>query len=629
MPLQKNLKRLALLSIIACGLPARPAQAGPLFDWLFGIHHKQPAPAYAVGYAPVVTGYAPVVAGYAPVVTNYAAAMPVAPSYTTGYTPSLGYSALRPALAAVAPAAVIAAPTTPVSVVPDYRTTVSRTPVTYYRPLLTTDATTGSQQIAMAPCSSYEYQTQRVPILGGTQSYYGSTTLPATTSVAPAVTPTVVLPSGGVALAGPAVGTQPYATAYSTYPPTSSVITQAAPTVSAIAPAVPAYATTPSTPYSAGYSAYAQNPANYSALQPSVTAVPPATTYPTVPSGGCTGSPTTSYYGGGSTGSASTSYYGSSTGGGSTGSYIAPSQPMTTIPSTTPYSQAPYGTTPGVPSTGTAPVLPPTTVPGTVPSTDPASQQPTLPLSIPSARLDSKPQLQSVVRQPIPGTRSTVDASSTAPARDPKANGKLGPGLLPIPVPEDFKHEPRWNPGLLNEQDQTAANTAGEQAQSLVAANQDPNAAWGSKPIHWASFKEPLDSQLKAEPASQSQPAGLELSPPQSRLRDLHTGNANAPRATIAQPELQAARDQERAAAQVVLPSNVQMVPLEEALKQAPAAPSSQPQAGEHLMLSPSSGALSIEPARPNIAAPSIAAPSVASPATRSRYSTDGWQRAR
>lgn len=649
MPLRKRLKPLALLPLIACGLPARPAQAGPLIDWLFG-HHRRPAPAYAVGY-PYAVGM-PVVAGYAPVVAGYAPAVPVMPSYTTGYTPSyttgyapsVGYSALRPSMAAIAPAAVIPPPTAPVSVIPDYRTSVSRTPVTYYRPLLTTDATTGSQVVAMAPCSSYEYQTQRVPTLGSTQLYYGGASLPATSAVAPAVSPTVVLPPGGVALAGPAMGTQPYGTAYGTYPQSSAVIAPAAPTVSAIAPSVPAYATAPSTPYGAGYSAYASNPANYSALQPPVAAAPGAV-YPTAPSGGSTGSPSTAYYGG-STGSAGTAYYGSaSNGGGSTGSYGVPGQPMTTIPGT---SQVPYGTNPGVPSTG-VPVQPgypgggSVFPPGSAPSTDPAAgQQPTLPFSGTGASLQSKPQLQSVVQQPMQGTRSTTHSHSSAPARDNQNTGKLGPGLLPIPVPDDFKHEPRWNPGLLNEQDQTAAYSGGGQDVALVAANADPSVAWGSKTIHWASFKEPVESAPLREPTRLSESSGLEQSAgpqfstpqtPQSGLRDIRRStqaSTDAAHKPIVQPKDEATGASQSDAPQIVIPSHVRMVPLQEALRAAPAAgaaptvasPALAPDAGGHLMLSPSSGQLLIE------AVPSSVAPA-ASPAHRSRYSTDGWQRAR
>jgi hypothetical protein len=282
---------------------------------------------------------------------------------------------------------------------------------------------------------------------------------------------------------------------------------------------------------------------------------------------------------------------------------------------------------------GAAPVLPPVT--GS--SSDPAaSQQPVLPLPGTGARLESKPQLQSVVQQPIPGARSTAGSPSSAPARDAKPTAAPRPGLLPIPVPDDFKHEPRWNPGLLNEQDQTAAKGIGQPATTVAAAVEDPSVAWGSKTIHWASFKEPVGAQSSSEMANRSDANDLQLNMPQSRLRDVRTGSgslsnaaaADAPRPNaIVQPRAGAQRS---AQSQVIVPSHIQMIPLEEALRQAPAAANSQPPAASssHRMLSPSNGGLSIQPATTALTAPTNSTPAAPSPG-RSRYSTEGWQRAR
>ncbi len=165
---------------------------------------------------------------------------------------------------------------------PDYRTTTARTPVTYYRPILTTDPNTGAQVIVQAPCTSYEYQTQRVPTWGLTQVYNGGATLPPTGTVPAPVSPTYTLPKGGVPLSGPVGGIQPYASsyAYSAMMPPISSVTPVTPSMGTITPAAPTLPAAPTTssPYSSGYSGYASNYGNYSALQPPVGA-PPATTY--------------------------------------------------------------------------------------------------------------------------------------------------------------------------------------------------------------------------------------------------------------------------------------------------------------------------------------------------------------
>ncbi|MGN6135778.1 MAG: hypothetical protein ACTHOU_14920 [Aureliella sp.] len=653
MPMRKLVISFMLLSTVTCGMPARTAQAGPLFDWLFFGHHRQPAaPAYAVGYpVPVATGYAPYVAGYvpyasayapyasayAPYAARYAPTVAVAPQaivtspvvtaptmaapavtaptvtggYGTYYGANLpvvggagyGYLAQRPAETAIAAAPAVVPSTAPVTLVPDYRTTTSRTPVTYYRPLMTTDPTTGAQVVTMAPCTSYEYQTQRVPTLGLTQVYNGGATLPATTAVAPPVSPTYTLPRGGVPLAGPLPSTQPYATAYGTYPaPGTTTVTPVAPTTgSIITPA------TPATPYSAGYSAYAANPSNYSTLQPTV-GVSPGSVYATSPLGSSPASGLSPYYNSTPT-----------TSGGSCGN-VAPQSLGST--GSAPLSTSPYATTPGTLAPGTvlpggvpsgtvapgtslptSPVLPPGSV--GAPSSDPAAgAQPTLPLpGQSSARLDSRPQLQSVVQQPIPGARSTVNSASPLPSRDSKPGKSPGSSLMPIPVPDDFDHQPRWNPGLLNEQDQTAANA--EVPSRSPEASRNPSAAWGSKSIHWASFKEPKSASTLESPAD----AGfdLQLSAPRSQLRDIDAIEEIQPRDAqpanarpgIAQPAMQQPAMQRPAAPEKLVPGNVQMVPIERAVA---------PAAAPGLELAPSNPA-------GNSSAPQ-----------RGRYDTSGWQ---
>lgn len=517
---------------------------------------------YTTGYTPYTTGYAPYSTGYAPAATAYASRYsgytgysPYGVAYpSTGYRPSTGnmpsqssyplptygtyygsnspvvgangygYLTQRPPNEVIAPSVLPptapVSPTGPVTLVPDYRSTYARTPVTYYRPVLTTDPNTGAQVVTQMPCSSYEYQTQRVPTWGLTQVYNGGATLPAVTPTAPIVSPTYSLPSGGIPLAGPVPGTQPYSTAYGAYPSmATSTVTPVAPTTgSIITPASPNTFSSP-TPYTSGYSNYASNYGNYSALQPGA-ALPPTSAYPT--------QPYSPYYGngvsGGSTGSGCT-------GGGSTGSYVAP-------PTT--YSNAPYGSAPAptyanpqtsiappgfaspsitspAPSTSVSPgypnmIAPPATNNGPIlpPSADPANAVPTFPPSNSSSRLDNKPQLQNIVQQPMPSTRSFNPSSSSTGKNESQPKSETSQGLLPIPLPDDFKQEPRWNPGLLKEKDTTAS----------LKRDIDPQIAWGSKPIRWASHK---TSTGKTMP----DPVVPELPP--SRLRSIHKEKVTPP----------------------------------------------------------------------------------------------------
>ncbi len=145
------------------------------------------------------------------------------------------------------------------------------------------------------------------------------------------------------------------------------------------------------------------------------------------------------------------------------------------------------------------------------PSSDPAANATPNLQSLNSPRIDNKPQLQNFVQQPIPSaTRSFNPSSTPVPGDENKLPVKTNEGLLPIPVPDDFKHEPRWNPGLLKEQDTTA---------TLPAVN-DPQMAWGSKPIRWASHK---TSTGKSSPDVK----GPELPP--ARLRSMPLPAVTAP----------------------------------------------------------------------------------------------------
>lgn len=471
----------ALIALVVIQLvgPTSSAQAGPLIDWLFG--GRRQAPAYPVG-APVplgngygtAAGYVPGASAYTGTVTGYPGYPAGYPGYATGsysagYAP-LATNASNPGYAAnlgtyygsqlpvIGPTGAgyqpqtptgIAAATLPqtMSYVPNFNSNALRVPVTYYRPLLTTDPNTGSQVVAMAPCTSYQYLTQRVPALG--QSVlYGAYQPPQPMQAIPSYT----LPSGGIPLSsnsfvpsaingGTSLSYSPYS-AYQVSPP--------------IIFGSPSY---PSSPL--GSSIYNNSPnggsscLTYSPAVPGLVA-PPAATYST---------PTTPP------------------------SYAQPSYapPTNVQPSYAPLGNAqPSYAQPNYPSSGISPSTLPTT-PGTImppPSGsfgDPGNTAPSLP---PTGTL--RPRIQSIVPESSPsGSESTSRSQPSErsmlsePASRP-SNRDI-PTTNPIPAPEGMER-PTWSPGLLRSEDMTA----------LRPVNRNAQLAGQSKKIQWASFEREL-----------------------------------------------------------------------------------------------------------------------------------------
>jgi len=477
----------ACLTLFAAAIPffASSAEAGPLLDWLFG-YRNAARPAYPVGQ-PVPMGNASNIAG------GYAANMPVANMPTAGYPiggyPAAGYAAnygnyygsMMPVIGPSGygyPAAQptgIAAATAPsiMSYVPDYRTSQYRAPVTYYRPLVTTDPNTGSQVVALAPCTSYEYQTQRIPAFGY-NGVVGSYSTPPVVPAPPSM-PTYTLPSGGVPLAtgGPAAVLPPSSGAYAMgYGGYSSVNPMTA---------SPTYSSANGSPYRS-YSL--QQPAI--PQQPMLTA-PPAGNYPTQPFYSAPG-----YYG---------SVSGGSTGG-STGSYATPGYaPGLIAPPANSYYSYPVNPSSSI----QPPSYPLNTTPSTMPLRDPSGDmQPVLPPLGTSGSLE-RPQLKAIVRQPMTANNSL----NTETATPPESRQSQGPTMAPIPVPADYEQQPRWNPGLLHEQDRTA---------SRPVSPDSSEHAGQSKSIQWASFKsESRPEQSRPEPARQ--PSGLRAIAPSSAVQ--------------------------------------------------------------------------------------------------------------
>ncbi|MBX3423124.1 MAG: hypothetical protein KF752_16325 [Pirellulaceae bacterium] len=442
-------------------------QAGPLIDWLFGGRRTPPAypvgspvplgtaatqaPAYAAGYAApgirppgyVVPGYpAPGYAsGYAPFSGPTASA--------TGYSPNMGvyYGSSLPTIGpsgagymAPAPGGITAATMPqPMSFVPNFNSSALRAPVTYYRPIMTTDPNTGAQVVTMAPCTSYQYLTQRVPTFGQS-ALYGSYQPPAI-APAPSTMPTYTLPSGGIPLAysspAPTIGT--------TVPMPSTTYSQ--PTITHSFPS-----TTFSQPSTTlGYGAY-QGGSNYATAPLS----------------------SSSYYNGPSGGSAGTIY-------------------STTVPGLTapqaPHSPAPSYSVPASPPSSTYPPSSPYSSPQPVlPPSDPADTSPSLPYN------GLRPQLRSIL--PNADTLGNESASVGAPIFDATPKSAPAsvdfPSMTPIPAPEGLER-PNWSNGLKRDQDMTA----------LRPVTRAADYAGQSKKIHWASFEQEQTPVLKSRQAVQ------------------------------------------------------------------------------------------------------------------------------
>ncbi len=477
MSARRTIANLALFAVALSQIPQTNVQAGPLLEWLFG-HRTAARPAYPVGQPiPVATAPAPLPSYAGNYGNYYGSMMPVIGPAGYGYRPAQPNGIV----AATAP--------TIMSYVPDYRTSSYRAPVTYYRPIMTTDPKTGAQVVALAPCTSYEYQAQRIQTFGynGLQGSFNTPPV----QPAPQAMPTYTLPSGGVPLAAnapsalvPNNGT--YSTGYGSYTtaiPYSSGASALTPSISSN------YGSYPQT------SGYSSNYGGYSALQPALSA-PPTGAYPTAPYGSDSG------------------YYGSPSSGGSCGN-MAPAlsapgmvSPGGSYPGYTPglvappsptYQVAPTQVAPASPAVGNSNSYPVTPAPagGVYPPASGASSDPNanVPPSLPaigfpapnsSAQLN-RPQLRSIQRQPLT-TDATQDSERSNLSSDALNRSQI-PSMSPIPAPAELESQPRWNPGLLDEQDRTALRPV------------EPTPLMGqAKTIHWASFA----SESKVDSSAQS-----------------------------------------------------------------------------------------------------------------------------
>ncbi len=208
-------KRLLVVAIAACfaTTTAQSSQASPWLDSLFG---RRP-PAYPVGAPVPVNGQ---VAAYSPGV--YPSSGYVPPSYAnlTG-NQVLGYGNYSSPPTTNAPLFAPGFPQTVAGQLPTaaYDSQWARIPVTYYRPVTAFDPRYGTTVTSLQPCTSYQYQAQRQPVIAprpllgdyGLQSNrwpsitgpgYNPTGLANTAMYAPVTQPYQFIPNAGMQITG-------------------------------------------------------------------------------------------------------------------------------------------------------------------------------------------------------------------------------------------------------------------------------------------------------------------------------------------------------------------------------------------------------------------------------------------
>lgn len=199
-----------ILGVLAFGTEKADA-----FQWYNGCcSGKSTPPAYPVG--------APMPVGASVPVT------PITPSNGTMSSYYGSYGQYPPSMGTILPAGI---PQTVVAAMPTagYDTQWLRTPVTYYRPVTQFDPNYGTTVTSLQPCTSYQYQAQRVPLTAPapiTPNTYAANRYPAINApgyyptglygsvpAAASYPPVQQLPVGGVPVAGniPAPGNAAFA----------------------------------------------------------------------------------------------------------------------------------------------------------------------------------------------------------------------------------------------------------------------------------------------------------------------------------------------------------------------------------------------------------------------------------
>lgn len=543
----KHLLIAATAACFASAVSAQPSHAGQWLDSWFG----RPQPAYPVGTPVPVNGQ---VAAYSPSAYGQGAYVP--PAYSNLKAPQVaGYGSYASPPTYNAPLLAPGFPQTVAGQLPTaaYDTQWARTPVTYYRPVTAFDPRYGTTVTSLQPCTSYQYQAQRQPVIAprpllgdyGLQANrwpsitgpgYNPTGLSNTAMYAPAVSPVQSIPAAGMPVY-PSGALAPTGVGVSSGMPASSLpltTMQYNPAVASQPYVAQPYASQQAAYYNGqnyngqviGNPAYSSSvtalPYNASASQPIGSGVmptaawmpstavcpnglcPPQTTAqtypnqltpPSIPGATVTavGPPVYSSTPNPSSGSSGLSQPVNPGSGYSSGASYNPA----TAPYNTPYN--PAGTTPVLPN---GQIMPPgfnnmdpeatrkPTLSGAsqasappannAPIGNPASQPIESPFKAQNNQMaaaeatnkestngDSTTQWKSSElfakpRDTMAADAGAARASTAAPEIPETLPPRVNYGMKPLSAPDDFDTKPRWNPTLLDPDDRTAMERAGQ-----------------------------------------------------------------------------------------------------------------------------------------------------------------------
>ncbi len=515
---------LLVVATAACfASTAQPIQAAQWLDSIFG--RRQPA--YPVGAPVPVNGQ---MAAYSP--GTYPSLGYVPPSYANlNGSQSLGYGNYATPPTNNSPLLAPGIPQTVAGYLPTaaYDTQWARTPVTYYRPVTAFDPRYGTTVTSLQPCTSYQYQAQRQPVIAprpllgeyGLQANrwpaitgpgYNPTGLANTAMYPPVAQPYQNIPIGGMPMVGQPSNVAPMGgSGIASGMPASTLPITTMPYSSAFGAYSPPNVAQPylgQTSFYNGQNYNGQvvaNPVYSSSLPIGSGVVPTAAWMPSAiacPNGMCpqpTNALNTPYV----PGATSVTPVGPPT-------YSATPNPSAPVYAN-PYANTnPYG---ALPTSGqgvqTNQVMPPITNPNTNPYSNPnldpeSMRRPSLGGSSASNNVQTLPMVaidrgsNSPQKDPpnaIPNSagllkpRDTLALGDTAPEPSPLTpnmiNGAqdipktLTPrenyGMKPLNAPDDFDSKPRWTPTLLDPDDRTVMERSGrirlqEQGDSAVSA---------------------------------------------------------------------------------------------------------------------------------------------------------------
>jgi hypothetical protein len=161
----------SLRTAMACvcfGSVTNIAAAGPFVDWW--LNNRTPAP------TPVTVGYPVAPIATYPQVPSTQVVGPL-PYANVPYSPTLNATTLPSYPSGSYTAGYVPIPQSVVGVLPtgSYQTTLNNVPTTYYRPVTSLDPATGTTVTTLQPCTSYQQQVLRTPLLNPVQnSYYAA-----------------------------------------------------------------------------------------------------------------------------------------------------------------------------------------------------------------------------------------------------------------------------------------------------------------------------------------------------------------------------------------------------------------------------------------------------------------------